>query len=164
MSEPGQLQLIPGVGEALAALKKAGFLLVVVSNQSGVGRGLIEPAAIPRINARLHELLRPWGVEIDRFELCFHRPEELCDCRKPKPKLLVDSARALGVDLSISFMIGDKPSDLGAGRAAGCRAILVRTGEGRNSEARLRPGEADFIAEGLPEAVRWILARETGCP
>ncbi|MCM2276995.1 MAG: UDP-glucose 4-epimerase GalE [Oligoflexia bacterium] len=163
LSHPDQLELLPGAGEALSALKKAGYLLIVVSNQSGVGRGLIDPAAIPRIHARLLELLKPWGIEIDHFELCFHRPDEDCDCRKPKSKLVLDAAAKLGVDVSASFMVGDKLSDLGTGRAAGCRgSILVRTGEGRKQEAGLQAGQASFTADSLLEAARWILAQGSG--
>jgi UDP-glucose 4-epimerase len=162
LSQPSQLVLLPGVGEALAVLRRAGYRLVVVSNQSGVGRGLIAPDMLPRIHDRLDELLSAYGAWIDRYELCIHRPEEDCDCRKPKAKLLVDGARALGVDLDRSYMVGDKLSDLGAGRAAGCAAsVLVRTGEGEGAERELKPGQADFVADSLREAADWIAARGT---
>jgi UDP-glucose 4-epimerase len=160
LSHPDQMRLLPGVGEALAELKRAGFALVVVSNQSGVGRGLIEPAMIPAIHRRLDELLRPWGIRIERYELCFHRPEQGCDCRKPKPKLLLDAAAALEVDITKSFMVGDKASDIGAGRAAGCQAsVLIRTGDGPTAEIELnREGvEPDFKGDSLPSVARWIL-------
>lgn len=160
LSQPSQMKLLPGVGEALAALKKAGFLLVVVSNQSGVGRGLIELEAIPKIHLRLDELLAPWGVAIDHYELCFHRPEDDCACRKPKPKLIADAGWSLGVDFSRSFMVGDKISDLRSGQAAGCAAsLLVRTGEGKNSELLLKAGEANCVADSLFDAARWILSQ-----
>ena len=158
LSHPDQLKLLPGVPEALAELKRAGFELIVVSNQSGVGRGLIGPDMLDKIHARLDEFLRPSSASIDHFELCVHRPEEACACRKPRPKLLIDGARARGVDLSSSYMVGDKSSDLGAGLDAGVRAsILVRTGEGKATESKLQPGDAAFIADSLKDAVKWIL-------
>jgi UDP-glucose 4-epimerase len=159
LSDPAQLKLYAGVGEALARLKAAGFLLVVVSNQSGVARGFIPPDALPKIHRRLDELLAPWNLVIDHYELCIHRPEDACECRKPKPKLLVDAARVLGVDLAQSFMIGDKDTDAGAGRAAGCRAsVLVRTGHG----GKAGPEAADFIGDTLGDAVEWVVRRASG--
>src|SRR5690606_35696247 len=114
-----------GVGQALSSLQSAGYRLVVVSNQSGVGRGLIRESEIPRIHGKLDALIAPAGARIDRFELCFHRPEDECECRKPKAKLILDAARALNLDLQRSYMIGDKATDLEAGRNAGCRASLL---------------------------------------
>lgn len=159
LAHPDQLKLLPGVGEALAMLKRAGFELIVVSNQSGVGRGLIGQDILPKIHERLDELLRPTGATIDHYELCLHRPEDDCACRKPKAKLLIDGARACGVDLLVSYMVGDKASDLGAGLDAGVRAsVLVRTGEGRSTETALAPGQAAYVAENLKAAAHWILA------
>lgn len=161
LNHPDQLKLLPQVGEALSALKKAGYLLVVVSNQSGVRRGLIPEQNIELIHRRMDELLAPWDVKIDHYQLCFHRPDEDCDCRKPKPKLILDAAVELGVDLAQSYMIGDKASDLGAGYAAGCLgSILVMTGEGEKTSATLQKGQASFIAETLYQAANWILTQE----
>lgn len=161
LSEPSQMKLLPSVGEALAKLQDAGFLLVVVSNQSGVGRGKIDPKKMPLIHARMEELLAPQGVRINRYELCHHRPEDQCDCRKPKPKLILDAAKALGVDLSQSFVVGDKATDLVSGRKAACKGVaLVRTGEGKNTELTLKPGEADFVGAALDEVADWILRQE----
>jgi histidinol-phosphate phosphatase family protein len=165
LSHPDQMTLIPGVGEALAKLRKAGFALVVISNQSGVGRGIIEHDALVRIHARMEELLAPQGVQIDHYGLCIHKPEDDCECRKPKAKLLTDAARALGIELSHSYMVGDKLSDLQAGRNAGCRSsVLVRTGSGVEAEAQLKAGDADFTADSLKEAAQWILAQESASP
>ena len=159
LSDPEQLVLLPGVPEALVALKRADFRIVVVSNQSGVGRGLISPEALDAIHGRLDEVLAEAGASIDRYELCIHHPDDGCECRKPKPKLILDAARALGVDVARSYMIGDKSSDVNAGRRAGCRAsILVRTGAGRDAE---KDGESkpEFVADGLMPAVQWILSQ-----
>jgi histidinol-phosphate phosphatase family protein len=159
LSRPEQLRLLPNAAEGLALLKRAGLLLVVVSNQSGVGRGLIRQEDMPRIHARLDQLIAEAapGVRIDRYELCFHSPDENCECRKPKPKLILDAARELAVDVSGSYLVGDKFSDLRAGQAAGCKArILVRTGYG--GEEQLTCGsDADYVADDLLDAASWIL-------
>lgn len=161
ISHPDQAKLLPQVGEALAKLKGAGFQLIVISNQSGVGRGWIQKEVLPLIHDRIHELLSPWQVRIDHYELCFHRPDENCICRKPKPHLIWEAARKLKIDLSVSYMVGDRQSDLQVGRNAGCRAsVLVRTGDGRKAENELIPGEAAFIGNSLLEAVDWILDQE----
>ncbi len=154
------MKLLPGVGEALRSLKDAGYLLVVVSNQSGVGRGIIPPDELPRIHERMDELLSNWGVSIDHYSLCTHRPEEGCACRKPSPKLLADAAQRLGVALERSYMVGDKPVDLEAGRAARVRGVcLVRTGHGLETE-RTHGGLANFIGSDLKAVASWILAQE----
>jgi len=158
LSDPDQVVLLPGVGEALARLGNAGFLLVVVSNQSGIGRGIFPEAALGPIHQRMNDLLRPFGARIDAFRYCPHRPEDACSCRKPSPALLLDAARDLGIDLSRSFMVGDKAIDLEAGRAAGCAAGLVRTGAGREEERCLGPGAADWVGDSLGDAVSWILS------
>ncbi|MGE0614186.1 MAG: D-glycero-beta-D-manno-heptose 1,7-bisphosphate 7-phosphatase [Bacteriovoracia bacterium] len=158
INHPDQLKLLPGVGEALASLAQAGYRLVVVSNQSGVGRGLIKPEAIPLINERLQSLLKPFGVRIDHFELCFHHPDDKCACRKPSPQMIQNGARHLGVQLSGSVMVGDRRSDLEAGRSAGCGSvILVRTGDGEKTSGEISGADADFVAKDLAEAARWIL-------
>lgn len=166
LNDPEQMRLLPGVGDALAELKDAGYLLVVVSNQSGVGRGLIPAETLPRIHERLDLLLRPWGIKIDHYELCIHHPDDGCDCRKPSPKLIQDAAQALNVDVSRSWMVGDKLSDVGAGNAAGCRgSVLVLTGYGQEASNSLKEAgarvRADFIGKSLPDVARWILAQGT---
>lgn len=159
LNDAGKLELLPTVPEALQKLKKSGFKLVVVSNQSGVGRGLITLDQIRAIHERLDVLLGQHGVKIDHYELCFHHPDENCECRKPKPKLIRDAARKLGVDPARSFMIGDKASDVESGRAAGCRAsLLVLTGHGTETVSTLNP-PADYEAQTLEAAADWILER-----
>lgn len=160
LRDPAQLVLFPQVGQALADLKRAGYLLVVVSNQSGVGRGLIEPETLKKIHEALDALLLPNSVFIDRYELCFHLPEAGCDCRKPKPQLLQKAAEVLNIDLGRSYMIGDKLTDLQAGRSANCKGtVLVRTGEGRTTEETFAPGDSDFVADSLFAAAQWILGQ-----
>ena len=112
---------LPGVREALERLRKAQIPLGVVSNQSGIGRGLITSAQADAVNARVDELLGPFDVWL----YCPHGPAAQCDCRKPKPKLILDAAHALGVDVSCCVVIGDAESDVEAARNAGARGMLV---------------------------------------
>jgi D,D-heptose 1,7-bisphosphate phosphatase len=161
LNDPAKVHLLSGVGEALAALKKAGFLLVVISNQSGVGRGLIQKENLDQIHLKIAEFLGEWNVQIDHYELCFHRPEEDCACRKPKPQLIFNAAKTLGIDISQSYMVGDKVSDVLAGQAAGCKhSLLVRTGDGISSESQMKPEQVDFIGDSLLQVSQWILHRE----
>ncbi|OFZ17767.1 MAG: UDP-glucose 4-epimerase GalE [Bdellovibrionales bacterium GWB1_55_8] len=165
LGDAGQLKLFPTTGSALQRLQEKGYLLIVVSNQSGIGRGLFTRDALSEVHHRLDELLTPHKVSLDHYALCFHHPDENCECRKPKPLMLVDAARRLGIDLSQSYMVGDKGSDLAAGRAAGCGAVaLVRTGAGRETEAKISFGEADFVGDSLAEVTDWILSRENAKP
>src|SRR5580704_12732459 len=136
--------LIPGAAAALKRLQDAGYRLFIITNQSGVGRGYFTREAVEAIHAHLDEYFGRFGVRFDHYYVCPHHPEDNCDCRKPKPKFLLEAARAYGLDLSRCFMIGDRPSDLQAGINAGAKAILVLTGAGRDTIAK---GEvsADFV-------------------
>jgi D-glycero-D-manno-heptose 1,7-bisphosphate phosphatase len=156
-----KMKLLPGVGPALQKLKRAGYLLVVVSNQSGVGRGIIPPSELPMIHARMDELLSRWGVRIDHYSLCLHRPEDQCECRKPQPTLLIQGANALRVNLKSSFMVGDKVVDLEAGANAGVHGkALVLTGHGTET-SKTSASLADFIGQDLEAVASWILTQET---
>jgi D-glycero-D-manno-heptose 1,7-bisphosphate phosphatase len=121
--DPRQVRLLPGAVEALTAFREAGFALVVISNQSGVGRGLITPDEAKAVHERFVALFAERGVTFDDVRYCFHAPDERCECRKPSPRLLRDSAAALGIDLRRSFMIGDKDIDIEAGMKAGCAGL-----------------------------------------
>lgn len=163
ISDPKKIELIPGSAEAIAKAQDAGYVVVVVTNQSGVGRGIIQLENLPLIHRRLGELLSEKNAFIDDYQICVHRPEENCDCRKPSPKLVRKAAAALGIDLSISAFVGDRLSDVGTGKNSGCRySILVRTGKGREEENLLTLGPAeqpDLVAEDLASAVDWLLAQ-----
>ncbi|MBL7716978.1 MAG: UDP-glucose 4-epimerase GalE [Bdellovibrionales bacterium] len=169
ISSPEQIRLLPHVGEALKKLHSAGFHLIVVSNQSGVGRGLIHKDAIYAIHDRLDEYLAASGVQIDRYELCFHRPDDHCRCRKPGTQLILDGAEALNIDIGSSYFVGDKVVDFTAGMNAGCKAaILVRTGEGVDTEQRVSKMRSDDpnprpsqVVDSVREAADWILTQET---
>jgi len=129
--DPAQFSLYPWVSGELAKLKQAGFLLVVVSNQSGIGRGLITWDELNAVHLKLDRLLSEQaGVSIDAYQICPHHPDEACSCRKPKPKLILDAADLLQIDLSKSFLIGDRESDFKAGQNAGLqKSFLIRPGD-----------------------------------
>jgi histidinol-phosphate phosphatase family protein len=147
--DPAEVRLVAGAAEALRELQGLGYLLVVVSNQSGVGRGLVTAEEAARVHERFAALLAGRGVELDAAHYCPHAPDAGCACRKPQPGMLRQAAEQLGIDLARSWMIGDKESDEEAGRRAGCRTWRLR------AEAGAR-GWAEVLAavHGLREATR----------
>jgi D-glycero-D-manno-heptose 1,7-bisphosphate phosphatase len=137
LSAPEQVALIPGAAEAIAALNGAGIPVVVITNQAGVGHGYFPETQIAAVHQRLDALLARAGARIDRYYYCSHHPaaalpqyRRVCECRKPRPGMLLQAAAELGLALATSVMVGDKSSDLAAGLAAGCRPLLVKTGYG----------------------------------
>jgi D,D-heptose 1,7-bisphosphate phosphatase len=160
LSDPSGLELLPGVAEALRALKAAGYALIVVSNQAGVGRGLYPLGAAHATMARLRRELALRGVELDGIYFCPHRPDEGCECRKPREGLLRRAAEDHQLDLPTSVMVGDKRSDVAAGHAAGGRGWLVRTGYGSAEEsAGTAAGDApDAVHDDLAAVARALLA------
>jgi D-glycero-D-manno-heptose 1,7-bisphosphate phosphatase len=129
-SDPDEVELLPGAANALRTLRNRGWALVLVSNQSGVGRGLIAPDQARAVHERLVLELGACGVELDGAYYCPHVPEDACECRKPRPGLLQRAAAELGLDLADSMMVGDRQSDVEAGREAGCATVLLGSGEG----------------------------------
>lgn len=147
--DPARVRLMPGAREVVGALAAAGVPLGVVSNQSGVARGLLDARDVEAVNARVEELL---GVRFGVWAVCPHGPDEGCDCRKPAPGLVVRAAAALGVTPGECALIGDIGADVGAARAAGSRAVLVPTPVTRPEEV----AEAPLVAADLGEAVRLL--------
>ena len=143
--DPAQVQPVPGAAGALARLRDAGVPLALVSNQSGVARGLLTMAQVEAVNDRLEELVGPLGPRM----MCPHAPDDGCRCRKPAPGLVLAAAVALGVDPADCAVIGDIGADMGAARAAGARGILVPTSATRPEEVL----EASEVADTLDEAV-----------
>ena len=139
----------------------------MVSNQSGVGRGLFPLARVYQVMAALRHLLRRHGVELDAIYFCPHRPEDGCRCRKPGSELLERAAEDLVLDLRSCAMIGDKRIDVETAQRARAIGILVRTGYGAEEERRAREEgrpRPDAVADDLAGAVRWLLAREESGP
>jgi D-glycero-D-manno-heptose 1,7-bisphosphate phosphatase len=157
--------LIEGAAAALARLEGAGWTLVGVSNQPAAAKGALSLDELHAIQTRVLELLSAEGVRFDDFRLCLHHPDGVvaglsgaCDCRKPAPGMLLDAASAADIELEASWMIGDTDADLLAGRAAGCRTVLVRN----PGSAHKRAGDvlADVVAGDLAGAVAEILRDE----
>ncbi len=159
LCRPEQVRLLPGVGQALRRLAATGFRLFIVSNQSGVGRGYYTLAEMEAVNARVVADFAGEGVTFTKIYTAPEGPEEPSRGRKPSPQFLFDARDEFQINLSQSFMIGDKLIDLECGRNAGVkRSILVRTGYGRDSEqtGRDRLGRA-VVVDDLPAAAGWIL-------
>jgi D-glycero-D-manno-heptose 1,7-bisphosphate phosphatase len=156
-SDPANVKVISGVPEALEELKNAGYLAIVISNQSGIGRGLFTEAQYAAVQ---QELLRQIGASrIDASYFCPDAPGVPSLRRKPAPGMVLEAAAEFEIDLAASFLVGDKASDIECGRRAGARTILVRTGYGAALERD--PGfiAPDHVANDVPEAVHWVLRR-----
>ncbi len=162
------VRLIPGVADAVRLVQAAGYATVVVTNQSGVARGMFAEDVVHQVHRHIEA---ETGLTFDRWEHCPHHSDGTvpefardCDCRKPKPGMLRRAAAALDLDLSRSWMIGDRAGDLVAGFAAGCRSILVRTGYGAKVDIH-EPDPARRLVAVVPsavEAVAVILAHDSG--
>ena len=133
LADASKIRFVPGALAALRAFRERGFLLVVISNQAGIARGLITPAQHAEIDGRVKALLAAEGVPLDAAYYCAHLPGDGCACRKPEPGMLLQAARDLDIELARSFMVGDKLSDVAAGHAAGCRTALLGPGKDASS-------------------------------
>jgi histidinol-phosphate phosphatase family protein len=142
LRDPEDITFLPGAVEALADLQRLEFLLFVVSNQSGIGRGIITSEDACRVHERFVRVLTDTGVHFDGVYYCPHAPDAGCTCRKPLPGMLQRAAQDFGVDLESSVMIGDKPSDVIAGRDAGCHTIQFAAGSGADPACR-----PDWVAD-----------------
>jgi D-glycero-D-manno-heptose 1,7-bisphosphate phosphatase len=149
---PEEIEILPGVREALDQLKAAGFVLVVVSNQPDVARGKTDHETVEAINTRLAERL-----PLDDFRVCYHDGSDGCDCRKPKPGMLLAAARDHGIGLSESFMVGDRWRDVGAGQMAGCKTLFIDCGYDER-----QPDRCDYRVKSLAEAAQIILSSAGG--
>jgi len=148
------MHFLPGVAKAIALLNRAGFLVIVVSNQSCIAKGLLTPCELDSMHQRMCAELTASGATVDDFYHCPHEQQESCSCRKPQPGMLLSAARKYDIDLKASWMIGDSETDVQAGRNAGCKtARLVSM---REDEIH----DADIVAPCLLDAVHQILERE----
>jgi D-glycero-D-manno-heptose 1,7-bisphosphate phosphatase len=128
VTAPEEWTAVPGALEAVSRMNHAGWHVVVATNQAGIGRGMIDMAAVNAVHAHMNQQLMEQGARVDAVFFCPHTPEEQCDCRKPKPGMMLDIGRRYGVDLSLVPMASDSLRDLIAARAAGCEPHLVQTG------------------------------------
>lgn len=161
--ESADFEFIDGVPESLKKLQDAGFLLVIVTNQSGIARGYFNSQQVDSLHCYMESLLAGYDISLSGIYICPHHPtcgqgEYLvdCECRKGKPGLLLQAAKELNIDLPHSFMIGDKLADIQAGTAAGCRTYLVKTGYGKDFAAVAATYGAEIV-DDLPAAVEQIV-------
>jgi D-glycero-D-manno-heptose 1,7-bisphosphate phosphatase len=158
-------EFIPGVPLAIKTLKDAGFLVIVVTNQSGVARGYYQLSDVDLLHAHIQRCLSAFGATVDAFYVCPHHPTEglgefrrECQCRKGAPGMLLQAADDFDIDLKKSYIVGDKLADVEAGERAGCSTIMVKTGHGEKASRNLLAGKTP-VCEDLSDAVAVILGR-----
>jgi len=172
LTDPRRIRILEGVPQTLQRLKQAGFELIVVTNQTVIARGLTTEQGVLEIHSQLEQLIeQAGGPQLDGFYFCPHHPNATlpafridCDCRKPRPGLLLQAARERAIDLKASFMVGDRITDIIAGARAGCRTILVQTGKHlsppiETTEPLDRTIRPDHICADLKAAADWILGK-----
>lgn len=162
LSRPDELRLIPGSAQAIARLNQAGLPVVVVTNQSGLARGYFSPDDLQAVHLELDRLLEAQGAKVDAYYHCPHHPDGAvehlaleCDCRKPGSGMLLQAAEDLGLKLEGSFMVGDRPGDVGCALAAGLYAVRVLSGPDQSDDDQ----PAHLRVQDLAGAVDWILTR-----
>lgn len=155
VDDPDQIELLPGAAAGLRKLRMLGMGLILVTNQSAVGRGYLTFQQLDRIHSRLKEMLRAESVAFDAIYVCPHRPDEGCECRKPAPGMVLTAVRELAFEPRACFVIGDKPSDVELATGIGATSLLVTTGYGQETLAQ-RQTEADYAVDSLMEAAEVI--------
>lgn len=151
-SSPETFKLFPDASRALKLLNKHNFKVILITNQSGIGRGYFTEEALARIHDKMMDDFARLKVHVDGVYYCPHHPDDNCDCRKPKPKLVLQAAREHDIDLKSSFMVGDLPKDVELGKAAGCRTILINAQPPQDESVT-----PDAVVPDLLEAAKMIL-------
>jgi histidinol-phosphate phosphatase family protein len=161
LNDPDRLELLPGVEAAIRSLNRAAFRVVVVTNQSGLARGLVTEAQLQAIHQRLQERLGAAGAVIDAIYYCPHHPDAQCACRKPESGMIEQARVRFAIDLGRSYVVGDKLADVQLARRIGARGVLVRSGHGEQTVERWPAAEPhpDHIAADLSDAAQWIVSR-----
>jgi len=165
-----RIRLLPRSAEAIRRLNEAGFQTVIITNQAGVARGYFDEPLIDEVHDKVRQMLAEGGARVDGIYYCPHHPEagqppyrKACDCRKPRPGMLLRARDEMGIDLRSSFMVGDSMRDVGAGKSVGATTVLVKTGYGKGELEHRSDGwtiRPDHVADDLLDAVDWILGRE----
>lgn len=159
LADPRKMVFYPNIFGPLKNLRKRGYKLIVITNQSGIARGYFTLAMFNKINAKFNSVMAKHGALIERVYFCPHGPNDGCGCRKPKTLLMKRAARDFGIDLTSSFVVGDQTRDVQMARRAGARGILVLTGAGRSVRKEAEP-VASKVTANLSGACRWILKQK----
>lgn len=157
-----EFRFIPGSLDAIARLTRGGRSVIVITNQSAINRGMVPLSELETMHRRMYQAVSDSGGRITDIFICPHRPDEGCDCRKPKPGMILAARDRYGIDLARAVMVGDSVKDILAGRAAGCRTVLVQTGNGKRAIQRLKETgrTPDHVAADLDRATDWILDQQ----
>lgn len=157
LSQPSQVQIPQKAGEALKKWQDAGYLLIVITNQSGVGRGYFSLDMVNLVHSHICQEYSFFGVTFKEFLVCPHHPSVQCECRKPSPKMLSQAAQKYNIDIVQSFFVGDAPSDIECARRAGCQPILIKTGHGTDTAKSLAQNDKEIsIFNNLFETISLI--------
>jgi len=167
LKTPYDLSILPGAADAIRLINKNQIKAVVITNQSGVARGYFSEEVVERVHMKLEELLKEKGAYLDGIYYCPHHPDfgppgyrQRCNCRKPAPGMLEVASKELTIDLSHSYVVGDKASDIELAHRVGAKGVLVLTGHGKDKIGSLHRGSKSsphYIAENILAAVNWIL-------
>jgi len=159
LRDPDKVEIIDGVAAALKKLSDLGYKLIVISNQSGIARGMFTPDDVFLVNKRLSDILEKSDVIIEKYYICPHHPkfDGECECRKPGIKNVLLAKEDFDIDLKKSYFVGDKCSDVMCGRNAGMKSILVRTGKGKEEEGKCAH---DFVFDSIVEFTQFLLERQ----
>lgn len=161
LDSPGQLELLPNTVEGIRLFKKHGYLIIIVTNQSGIARGFFDEERLILIHKKLKSMLEDAGAAVDDIYYCPHYKEGVveqykvdCECRKPGPQMILNAARRHHIDLTQSLMIGDSQVDMQAGKSAGCTCILIKNDCGNNTSAASVTGIDDYVVKDILEAAK----------
>lgn len=154
---PEDFQLFPATSRAVRLLNERGYKVIVITNQSGVARGYFTEEMLGLIHQEMLKQLAKENARIDAIYYCPHHPDDNCECRKPKPKMILQAARDHNIDLKRSFMVGDKAHDIALGQNVGCRTVLVPSDPAESESESCSP---DYIAPDLYEAALWIIKQK----
>jgi D,D-heptose 1,7-bisphosphate phosphatase len=153
-SRSDDFKLFPSTGQAIKQFKDMGFVVIVITNQSGIARGYFTEDTLAEIHSKMMRELAQDGVQLDAIYYCPHHPDANCECRKPKPKLILRAAKDFDLDLACSYMIGDLQSDIALGKAAGCKTLLISKQESEAPKDWI--DQPDAIVPDLLEAVKIV--------
>lgn len=155
LSDPQEVELLPNASEGLSIMQQSGYGLIVVTNQSGIGRGYYAESDMQAVNKRMKELLAAHGIKFKAIYHCPHSPDDACNCRKPAPGMFDKATQDFGLNPEECYVIGDKKCDIDLGMDKNARTILVRTGKGSKAEPDCI-GKATYIADDLLDAAKYI--------